>query len=180
VGFNCVECTTAEYLKVAAAEKIVNELVPNQFFSEFLLPRGMIWMNGLTPSQVIETIRIAILTVPVHYYRGKCSTVGYRMTGAPDIYFNRCHHDYYDAMDTASNGLHEWSHSLGYDHPVSRTSNRGLTVPYSMNAVVEAWAARSTGPSLLDFSPMRPKELGHGYRGPAIEVLTPNQVKAIR
>lgn len=137
IGFHCVTCTSAEKKKVADAEKLVNELVQGECFEKFLLARPMIWTEGKTRKGVLDSIKTANLTVPVHFYRGRCKVVGYRNTWAPDVYFNRCHHDYYDAVDTASNALHEWTHPLGYGHPWKATRDRGYTVPYSMNAAVE-------------------------------------------
>lgn len=134
---------------------MVNEIAQSDCFSKFMKKRGLIWTNGRTAEQVVAHIRGAALTVPVHYYRGRCSVVGYRSPPEPDVYFNRCSHDYYDACDTASNAFHEWSHSLEYDHPYRSTSTRGLTVPYSLNAAVETCC----------------KQGGHGFRGDGKERL---------
>lgn len=137
IGFSCVECNAEEKIKVAAAELRANKVVQAPCFEKFMLGWGLLWTNDKTPAQVVAEIRAARLTVPVHYYYENSSTVGYRNTDKPDLYFNRRFHVFYDVNETASNGAHEWSHVLGYDHPVRRKSWRGRTVPYAINHAFE-------------------------------------------
>lgn len=137
-GFLCIECTEGEKAKLQAAQGLANRLLPSPCFRSFLEGWGLIDTQGKTASQVVDHLAGASLTVPVHYYRGRCRVVGYRNPGAPDLYFNRCHHDAFNACQTASNALHEWSHVLGYTHPFKATSTRGRTVPYAINRAIEA------------------------------------------
>lgn len=133
VSFYCVSCTDKEKIKLANAQVLANEVIKSECFSNFMQTWGLSWTEGRTPVEVVTHLREKPLTVPVHYYRGKCSVVGYRNVGEPDIYFNRCSHDYYNECDTASNATHEWSHVKNYGHPFKRTSWRGHTVPYAIN-----------------------------------------------
>lgn len=158
VGFKCVGCTKAQATKVASAELMANEVLQGTCFQDFMAKRPMIWTQGKTDQQVIDQLKSTNLTVPVHYYWGttifgKCNgTIGYRQPPYPDVYFNECYHQYYDACDEASNGTHEWSHTVGYGHPFKPTNNRGYTVPYSINAAFEKCC-----------------KIGHGFRGDVIE-----------
>lgn len=145
IGFRCASCTQKETEKVQEAEIVANEIVQGKCFEDFMLGWGLLQTEGKTPKQVVQDIRSQNLTVPVHYYRGKCSVVGYRNPPYPDIYFNRCSHDHYGVCDTASNAVHEWSHVLGYGHPFKRTSWRGRTVPYSINNAFEKCCVGSKG-----------------------------------
>lgn len=138
IGFICKTCTDSELIKVKKAELKSNEIVQSKCFEDFMLSWGLIWKNGMTDKQVISHIKNAALTVPVHYYWGNCNVVGYRQPPKPDIYFNRCSHNQYKdtpwgICQTASNATHEWSHSIGFDHPFNKTWNRGKTVPYAIN-----------------------------------------------
>lgn len=133
IGFDCVNCTEKEKVRLAEAERLSNEIVQGNCFLDFMLNWGLRETNGKSPIQVVMELRNTNLRVPVHYYRGRCKTVGYRSPPKPDIYFNRCSHDHYDACSTGSNGTHEWSHVLNYGHPKYNTSWRGKTVPYSIN-----------------------------------------------
>jgi hypothetical protein len=145
IGLRCVTCRPEEKVKVAAAEIQANETVQGQCFQDFMLKWGLIWTNEKTPAQVVGHIKRSNLTVPVHYYMGDCSTVGYRNVGAPDIYFNRCIHKSYGVCDTASNATHEWSHVLGYGHSVKATPTRGRTVPYAINHAFKACCVGAKG-----------------------------------
>ncbi len=138
ISFKCVTCTTEEAVKLEQAESIANRVVQSDCFKDFMLKWGLIWTNGKTPEEVVEHIRNTQLEVPVHYYRGRCSVVGYRNVGKPDIYLNRCVHDSYDAEMTASNATHEWSHVLGYDHPYRYKRWRNKTVPYAINEAFQS------------------------------------------
>lgn len=145
IGFKCVDCTMKEQSKVIKAEKLANEIVQSKCFEDFVIKWKPIDLNGKTAKQFVQHLRTTTLEVPVHYYDGKCSVVGYRNVGEPDIYFNRCSHDYYNACDTGSNGTHEWSHVLGYDHPFRNTPTRGRTGPYTINHAFDACCKESQG-----------------------------------
>lgn len=152
IGFDCVECNSDEKKQLKAAESILASLVKGQCFKDFMLKRKFIWRkpegskSDLTNQEIYDKIINANLTVPVHYYYKRFSSVvGYREPPDPDIYFNRKFHDYYSACDTASNAFHEWSHTLGFDHPFNPTNDRGYTVPYSLNTVVEQCCESSNG-----------------------------------
>lgn len=138
ISFKCVTCTKEEEAKVAEAENIANQIVQSDCFKKFMLDWGLLWTNGKTPEEVVTHLQTSQLEVPVHYYRGRCSVVGYRNPGKPDIYLNRCSHDKYDSLMTASNATHEWSHVLGYDHPKWSKRWRGRTVPYAINKAFES------------------------------------------
>lgn len=141
IRFNCVTCTSEEEIKIKQAEVLANSVVQSDCFKEFMLNWGLVWTNGKTPEDVVSDIQKTQLEVPVHFYTGRCSVVGYRNAGKPDIYLNRCVHNNYSVAMTASNATHEWSHVLGYDHPFRRKSWRGRTVPYAINRAFEACAS---------------------------------------
>jgi len=145
IGFKCVDCTKEEAVKVEKAQAMANEIVQSKCFGDFMLSWGLIDREGRTPLEVIEHIRSAKLTVPVHYYRSSKKVVGYRQPPYPDIYFNRKYHDYYGVCDTSSNGVHEWSHSIGYGHPFKSTPTRGRTIPYAINNAFDKCCADSKG-----------------------------------
>lgn len=138
IQFKCVTCTQEEEVKMRQAESIANAVVQSECFKEFMLNWGLLWTNGKTPEDVVSELQNTRLEVPVHFYRGRCSVVGYRNVGKPDIYMNRCVHDTYTPEMTASNATHEWSHVVGYDHPYRKKSWRGRTVPYAINKAFEA------------------------------------------
>lgn len=133
IGFKFVSGTDQERALLALAETKANETVQSKCFEDFMLKWGLIMTDGKTPAQVVAHLRQVRLTVPVHYYYRRNSTVGYRQPPYPDVYFNRRFHTFYDACETASNATHEWSHVIGYDHPSDRTPTRGRTVPYAIN-----------------------------------------------
>lgn len=133
IGFKFVSGTDQERALLALAETKANETVQSKCFEDFMLTWGLIQTDGKTPAQVVAHLRQTRLTVPVHYYYRRNSTVGYRQPPYPDVYFNRRFHTFYDACETSSNATHEWSHVIGYDHPSDRTPTRGRTVPYAIN-----------------------------------------------
>lgn len=145
IGLKCVTCNPNEKTKVLAAQIKANKVIQSQCFKDFMMSWGLIWTNNKSSEKVVEHLRTTRFTVPVHYYDGDCNVVGYREPPHPDIYFNRCSHDYYNSCDTASNAVHEWSHVLGYDHPFERTSTRGKTVPYAINNAFESCCSEGNG-----------------------------------
>lgn len=157
IGFRCEECTPEEVKKLQEAEKVVNEIVRGDCYGNFILRRRMIDTDK-TSEEVLKHIRGTTLTVPIQYYYSWKNTVGYTYAGQPEIYFNRKYHDHYNACDTASNGLHEWTHKLGYTHAFKATADRGYSVPYTQNAAVEACCVSA-----------------NGFRGDKVETVLENQ-----
>lgn len=148
IGFRCTSsCTKEEAKRVAEAQIVANQIVHTECFSKFMSKVGLLDEDGepFSAKEAIKDITTEVLTVPVHYYYSRANVVGYRNIGAPDIYFNRRYHDYYNACDTASNAVHEWSHSLGYGHPFNPTSWRGRTIPYAINQAFDACCSDSQG-----------------------------------
>lgn len=140
IGFKPVSGhTVEEAAMVSKAQDAVNKAVASQCFEDFMVNRKLIQTNGLTPSQVVAQIRAASLTVPVVMYSKWMSrVVGYRVPPDPTVYTNRKFHAGATACSRGSNLLHEWSHVLGFEHDFNASINRPYSVPYSLNAAMEA------------------------------------------
>lgn len=151
IGFKCTaSCTQDERVRVSQAEIVANQVVHSECFKEFMSRLGLLDEDGNSYDasevrDVIKDLTTTPLTVPVHYYYSSKNVVGYRNIGADDIYFNRRYHNFYNACDTASNAVHEWSHPLGYGHPFNPTSWRGRTVPYGINQAIDKCCSSSNG-----------------------------------
>lgn len=157
IGLKCVTCLPAEKQNLVAIQAKANETVQKGCFAYHMYTRDLTWTGGLTNQEVVSSLQDSRLTVLVHYYNGYKTTppmypvdaefelaefsfvdqcdgvIGYRNVGAPDIYLNRCYHKNYTKCQASSNITHEWSHSLGYGHPVEDSYERQHSVPYSIN-----------------------------------------------
>jgi hypothetical protein len=143
--------TKAERDVIAKVENKMNEVVQSKCFDDFLSKRKMIQTGGKTSQQVVDHVRGLSGSVPVQmYYRcmsrsirclAPTSAVAYRQPPDLDIHFNRA--AFYPGLplcEWVSTAAHEaLGHSLGeYDHDFNWNAQRDFSVPYSLNAAVEA------------------------------------------
>lgn len=140
IGFICdADCTPEEVKRLAAAEKLSNEMVHSECFEKFWLKVKLDpgQTKGVPNAKLLEQLREANVTVPVHYYYTWKNVVGARDPGKPDLWFNRKYHNGFNECNTVSNALHEWTHSaLEWEHHYysrDRDAAPGLSGPYAIN-----------------------------------------------
>lgn len=130
-------CTEKEKSKVADAEALINIFRSAPCALAQLKSVKLVQTNGQTAEEVFRDIAERSAEVTVTYYRSDNGVIGYRNKGSTTIHFNRKFHDRYGSWETASNGLHEISHTWGYAHDFDRTARRPYSVPYQMNRLTE-------------------------------------------
>lgn len=138
IRFKCDEkCTAVEVQRLAAAQKLANEMIHSPCFEKFWLARKLdpVQTKNKTNAELLLQLRTTIFEAPVEYYYSWKSTIGYRDPGNPKIHFNRKYHDGFNECNTVSNGVHEWTHSaLEWEHDYKDTARRPYSGPYSVNA----------------------------------------------
>jgi hypothetical protein len=142
--------TVAERKKIKDAEVLMNKIVQSQCFYEAIDRRALIQTDGRTSHEVAKHLQGLRGDLPVEMYyrcmrRGlRClaptTAVAYRQPPAATVHLNQAY--FYTGLDTlewASTLGHEGlGHSLGnYDHDFKWTSQRVLSVPYSINYAIE-------------------------------------------
>lgn len=141
IGFACdTYCTDKEKSRLAKAEKLANEMIQSQCFEKFWMKAELDSAQNKNKSnaELLNQLKTARFTAPVHYYYSLKNVVGYRNPGKPDIYFNRKYHNNFNECNTVSNAIHEWSHAaLEWDHDYKATERRPRSGPYTLNAAAD-------------------------------------------
>ena len=105
----CAYCTTSEAFKILEAQTLINRTLPTHCFANKLAERGVSdgWINRLQGANERLSIR---------FYFEDNKVVGWTYAGDTNINLNRKFHSQFSACKTASNVVHELTHTLGYQH----------------------------------------------------------------
>ena len=129
----CTNCTPAELEFIRKAEGKMNETVASQCFQKQLSGLPLIQTNGLTPSQVAESLVHAGVRIDTEMYRTNKRVLGYTLPSAKKVWINRRYMLEWNVCDLGSLLAHEASHKIGYKHDYQATKRRSNSVPYSIN-----------------------------------------------
>lgn len=130
---DCKNCTPKELARVQESASMVNQVVKTQCFRDFMEARELIQTNGLTRSQVVDSLVSADIKISVEMYWSLKRVLGYTYDGVNKEWVNRRYMMSWGVCDLASLLGHETSHKANYDHDFKATKRRPWSVPYSIN-----------------------------------------------